>query len=91
MSESETSAMVNGLKRKSYIEGLDVLAGLLSGGMERPDLGKIVDEVFRAGNEERVAVLVCGPARMARELRKHVGKWVGRGREVWFHDESFGW
>lgn len=62
-----------------------------TGGKERPDLGEIVNEVFRVGNEERVAVLVCGPAGMARELRSHVGKWVGRGREVWFHDESFGW
>jgi len=57
---------------------------------ERPDLGKIVDEVFRHGLEERVAVLVCGPTKMARELRKHVGKWVGRGREVFWHDEGFG-
>lgn len=62
-----------------------------NGGWERPDLGKIVDELFRLGNEERVAVLVCGPADMARQLRGHVGKWVGKGREVWFHDESFGW
>ena len=62
-----------------------------SGGKERPDLAGIVDEVFRAGSEERVAVLVCGPESMARELRKSVGKWVGKGREVWFHDESFGW
>lgn len=62
-----------------------------NGGKERPDLRRIVDEVFRTGSEERVAVLVCGPVGMARELRKQVGKWVGKGREVWFHDESFGW
>jgi NAD(P)H-flavin reductase len=63
---------------------------LPSGGRERPDLRKIVDEVFRQGLEEKVAVLVCGPTPMARELRKHVGTWVGRGREVFWHDESFG-
>jgi NAD(P)H-flavin reductase len=62
-----------------------------SGGGARPDLRKIVDEIFRAGKEEKVAVLVCGPDGMARDLRKHVGKWVGKGREAWFHDESFGW
>ena len=62
-----------------------------TGGKERPNLRKIVDEVFRMGSEERVAVLVCGPTGMARELRGHVGKWVSRGRDVWFHDESFGW
>ena len=57
---------------------------------ERPDLGNIVDEVFRYGLEERVAVLVCGPTKMAKELRKHVGRWVGKGREVFWHDEGFG-
>jgi NAD(P)H-flavin reductase len=62
-----------------------------SGGKDRPDLGGIVDEVLRAGNEERVAVLVCGPEGMARELRRHVGKWVSKGRGVWFYDETFGW
>ena len=61
-----------------------------SGGRERPDLKKIVDEVFQQGLEEKVAVLVCGPSSMARELRKHVGSWVGRGREVFWHNESFG-
>lgn len=62
-----------------------------TGGREKPDLRKIVDETFRYGNEERVAVLVCGPAQMARELRSHVGRWVENGRDVFFHDESFGW
>ena len=57
----------------------------------RPDLGKVVDEVFRRGAEERVAVLVCGPASMARELRKHVGVWVAKGRTVFWHSEGFGW
>jgi NAD(P)H-flavin reductase len=58
---------------------------------ERPDLGTIVDSVFRRGEGERVAILVCGPAGMARELRRSVGRWVEKGRNVWFHDESFGW
>ena len=62
-----------------------------TGGRDRPDLRKIVDEIFRFGNEERVAVLVCGPAEMARDLRGHVGRWVEKGRDVWFHNESFGW
>jgi len=62
-----------------------------TGGRERPDLRKIVDGTFRHGNEERVAVLVCGPKQMARELREQVGRWVKKGRDVYFHDESFGW
>ncbi|KAI0475088.1 ferric reductase like transmembrane component [Xylariaceae sp. FL0804] len=57
----------------------------------RPDLQKIVDDVFRLGSEDRVAVLVCGPEDMARELRSHVAAWVKRGRRVWFHNESFSW
>lgn len=57
----------------------------------RPDLARIVDGIFSYGSEERVAVLVCGPSGMARELRSHLGRWVGRGREVWFWDEAFGW
>lgn len=62
-----------------------------TGGTDRPDLRRIVDETFRLGKKERVAVLVCGPEGMARELRRYVGRWVEAGREVWFHDESFGW
>ncbi|KAI1109963.1 ferric reductase like transmembrane component [Nemania sp. NC0429] len=57
----------------------------------RPDLQKIVDDFFRQGTEEKVAVLVCGPEAMARELRSHVGVWVRKGRSVWWHNENFGW
>ncbi|EKD15004.1 uncharacterized protein L3040_003798 [Drepanopeziza brunnea f. sp. 'multigermtubi'] len=67
-------------------------SGLGLAGRGRPDLRRVVDGVFRLGREERVAVLVCGPASMAREVRAHVGRWVkGRGRDVWWHDEGFGW
>lgn len=65
--------------------------GHISGGYVRPNLKSIVDKTFRQGLEERVAVLVCGPAEMARELRELVGQWVAKGRDVWWHDESFGW
>ncbi|KAI0121930.1 ferric reductase like transmembrane component-domain-containing protein [Daldinia grandis] len=58
---------------------------------KRPDLRQIVDGFFRQGAEERVAVLVCGPEGMARELRSHVGVWVKKGRSVWWHNESFTW
>lgn len=63
----------------------------IRGGYARPDFGKIVDEVFRMGGEERVAVFVCGPAGMAGDVRREVGRWVAKGRDVWFHDEAFGW
>jgi ferredoxin-NADP reductase len=57
---------------------------------KRPDPREIVDDMFKHGQEERVAVLVCGPKEMARELREHVGVWVRRGRSVWWHKEGFG-
>ncbi|KAM3070088.1 hypothetical protein ACMFMG_003879 [Clarireedia jacksonii] len=57
----------------------------------RPDLQKIVDETFALGVEEKIAVLVCGPKGMGKDVRGYVGKWVERGRYVWWHDESFGW
>ena len=58
---------------------------------KRPDLRRIVDETFRKSADDRVAVLVCGPHRMTKEVRDHVSPWVSRGREVIWHDESFGW
>jgi hypothetical protein len=58
---------------------------------KRPELGKIIDTTFRKGTEETVAVLVCGPAEMSREIKARVRPWVMKGRSVWWHDESFGW
>lgn len=62
-----------------------------SGARRRPDLQKIVDDTFKHGLGEKVAVLVCGPSEMAREVRERVTPWVMKGRDVWWHDESFGW
>lgn len=57
----------------------------------RPNLKKVVDDVFQHGQDERVAVFFCGPAVMGRDLRSHVGAWVRKGRVVFWHSESFGW
>ncbi|KAK4166564.1 putative ferric reductase transmembrane component [Cladorrhinum sp. PSN259] len=62
---------------------------------KRPDLGKIVDNVMRTsagggGAESKVGVAVCGPEGMARQLRKEVGRWVMKGRDVVFWKEGFG-
>jgi ferredoxin-NADP reductase len=65
--------------------------GRVRGGHTRPNLKDIIDTTFREGSDGHVAVLVCGPAEMAQELREHVGRWVGAGRSVWWHDETFGW
>ncbi|KAL0939529.1 ferric reductase like transmembrane component [Colletotrichum truncatum] len=58
---------------------------------KRPNLRNVVDNFFRQGAEERVAVLVCGPSEMGREMREYVGAWVMKGREVVWHNEAFGW
>lgn len=80
-SEVEMSSMYRDRRRNRYTSHHN---------RKRPDLKKIVDDIFRYGSEERVAILVCGPDDMARELREHVGVWVMKGRSIWFHNEGFG-
>jgi hypothetical protein len=58
---------------------------------ERPNLAKVVDEVFSHSATERVAIVVCGPALMGREVREAAETYVMKGREVFFHDERFEW
>ena len=62
----------------------------------RPDLAAIVNETFSSQPDDadpssKIAILVCGPAGMGAALRREVGVWVHRGREVWWHNEEFGW
>ena len=57
----------------------------------RPDFRAIVDEVFSHDGRERVAVLVCGPNGLGASVRREVGRWVWRGRDVFWHGEEFGW
>ena len=63
----------------------------------RPNLTRIVDDVFTnidepTQNEKlKVAVLVCGPTEMGRNLRKGVGRWAKRGIDVFWHNEEFSW
>ncbi|KAH6900187.1 hypothetical protein B0T10DRAFT_18464 [Thelonectria olida] len=58
---------------------------------KRPNFQKLVDDTFKSGADETVAVLVCGPVEMGRELRRCITPWVMKGRSVWWHNESFGW
>ena len=59
----------------------------------RPEIRAIVDEIFALsrGGEERVAVLVCGPSGLGASVRKELGRWVAKGRDVFWHAEEFGW
>jgi hypothetical protein len=56
----------------------------------RPDLRDIVDETFGGGQSGRVAVLVCGPSGMGAQVRREVGRWIRKGKSVYFHSEEFG-
>jgi len=56
----------------------------------RPNLKRIVDDLFRAGSEERIAVLACGPEKLTLELRELVTPWVMKGRQAFWHNETFG-
>ncbi|EFY99667.2 Ferric reductase, NAD binding protein [Metarhizium robertsii ARSEF 23] len=58
---------------------------------KRPNIEKIVDDMFRGSPDESVAVLVCGPIEMNREVQRRVRPWVMKGRRVWWHNETFGW
>lgn len=57
----------------------------------KPNLRVIIDEVFSHDSSDRTAVLVCGPSGMGASVRREVGRWVWRGREVFWHLEEFGW
>ncbi|KAK5727004.1 hypothetical protein LTR15_002895 [Elasticomyces elasticus] len=63
-------------------EGVPTFAG-------RPDLVKLMDQVFAGDSSETVAIVVCGPRRLSQAVRQGVGPWVVRGRSVWLWDESF--
>ncbi|KAF2477001.1 uncharacterized protein BDR25DRAFT_276648 [Lindgomyces ingoldianus] len=55
----------------------------------RPSMQAIVGETFSKGT--RIAVLACGPKGLTEELRSVVGLWIGKGYDVYYHEESFGW
>ncbi|KAL8924802.1 MAG: hypothetical protein Q9172_002517 [Xanthocarpia lactea] len=59
----------------------------------RPNFSAIINEVFSANPDTspptKLAVLVCGPAAMGGALRREVGVWVGRGKDIWWHNEGF--
>lgn len=55
----------------------------------RPDLQRLINQAFSHGSNERVAIVVCGPKSLSQDLRREITPWVKRGRDVWFHDESF--
>lgn len=61
------------------------------GNHKRPDIRKVVNDAFQARQEDAIAVVVCGPVELAKDVRASVRPWVMKGRKVWWHNESFGW
>lgn len=55
----------------------------------RPDLRRVVEQMFTHSSGENIAVVVCGPRGLGKALRREVGRFVRRGRDVWLWDESF--
>ena len=55
----------------------------------RPDLRRLVHQTLSYGTNERVAIVTCGPRSLSQSLRREVAPWVKKGKDVWFHDESF--
>lgn len=57
----------------------------------RPNLPALMQQTFAdAGQNDKIAVFVCGPRGMARTVRREVGRYVKQGRDVWFWAEEFG-
>jgi len=57
----------------------------------RPDVKRVVDDMVEEKEMGRIAVLVCGPSRMADEVRDAVRGVLARGvKGVEFVDETFG-
>lgn len=84
---SEESEPIDGVELSTLNESQQQLIP----NKRRPDFQRIIDDTFRQGAQETVAVLVCGPVEMARDVRRRISPWVYEGRKVWWHNESFGW
>ena len=57
----------------------------------RPPVAKLVDDAFRKGRDDAIAVLVCGPNSMAADIRRSIRPWALKERAVWWHNETVGW
>ena len=83
----------HGLEMEEQKSLLPDNGGAAAGGLKfsagRPDLQRVTDQAFGHGPTEKVGVVVCGPLGLRREMREHVGRWVGRSREVWYWEEAF--
>lgn len=82
LEEQQKLLAADGASEKKGESGLSTRAG-------RPDLSRAVEQTFTHSSSESVAIVVCGPRALSQDLRKHVGRWVRRGRDVWLWNEHF--
>ena len=81
----ERQHLMSGVDESDAINSVATMNG-------RPNLRALVDQIFTISANEKVAVLVCGPRGMGKGVRREVGRWVlGKGRDVFWHGEEFGW
>ena len=57
----------------------------------RPPLHALVDQFFSGAQGTKFGVLVCGPKGMGSALRKEVGRFVTNDKQIFWHNEEFGW
>ncbi|KAF2657073.1 hypothetical protein K491DRAFT_655489 [Lophiostoma macrostomum CBS 122681] len=55
----------------------------------RPQIRAIIDE--ECSKASKVAVIACGPKAITTTVSDSVERWVSRGLDVYWHDETFGW
>lgn len=58
----------------------------------RPDVHSAVDEAAREAGKQSLAVVACGPAKMADNVRQACVRAISKGhREIEYFEESFKW
>ena len=74
----------------------DALGAQMAVHCGRPDVGALLDaEIAQlVGDGSRLAVIVCGPGRLADDVRREVVRRIGTqidAARVELYEESFGW
>jgi NAD(P)H-flavin reductase len=73
------------------IEELEIDIKVTESESMRMDLGAVIKREASKAGKSRLAVVVCGPAELADEVRREAVKVVGEGKRVELFEESFCW
>lgn len=89
---SDTAPLAENMEMEDLDQSSEtMMIGGIKGTLGRPNIRSIVDNTFRNGTRESVAVFFCGPQEMSCDLRAALEPWVQKGRSVYWHQENFGW